>query len=215
MEGGGVLFVAWSGEGHKLSSEVQTTLHQCCVGVSRTSGLLYFFGAELGCGGGRGVMGGGVIPKQEVAPSEDGANALLRCFTHLETYEVSFNVSHVSFTVTLSESRPLVCCALWSWEGHDRPGEWKGRSRQMHPASSAAWRGTTGSGCAEKRLPTTAAVFLSETKAQGIMYSPIWEPRQTQLWPVWTWHPSEPEWCLRTLKWAPGQVPWKAQWATC
>lgn len=67
---------------------------QLCISAAsawhRTSGLLYFFGAELGCGGGGGVMGGGVIPKQEVAPSEDGADALLRCFTHLEAKESWF-----------------------------------------------------------------------------------------------------------------------------
>lgn len=34
----------------------------------------------------------------------------------------------------------------------------------MHPASSAAWRGTTGPGCAEKQLPTTAAAFRSGTE---------------------------------------------------
>lgn len=56
-----------------------------CGGGFRTSGLLYFFGAELGCGGGRRVVAGGVVPEQEVAPSEDGADALLRCLAHLET----------------------------------------------------------------------------------------------------------------------------------
>lgn len=70
--------------GYKLSSEVGSTLHQCYVSVVCTSGLLYFFGAELGCGGGRRMMGGGVILEQEVAPSEDGANTLLRRFAHLE-----------------------------------------------------------------------------------------------------------------------------------
>lgn len=114
MEGGGVLLVAWLEVwGHKPSTKgtKKKTLHQCCLGFSCTSGLLDFFGAELGCGGSRGVMGGGVVPKQEVTPSEDGANALLRCFAHLETKEVSFNVFDGSFIVAHSESKPLVCCA--------------------------------------------------------------------------------------------------------
>lgn len=46
--------------------------------------MLYFFDAELGRGRGSRMMGGGIICEQEVTPSEDGANTLLRCFTDLE-----------------------------------------------------------------------------------------------------------------------------------
>ncbi|TNN71799.1 hypothetical protein EYF80_017970 [Liparis tanakae] len=38
---------------------------------------------ELGCGGGSRVMGRGIVCKQEVTTSENGADALLRCFTDL------------------------------------------------------------------------------------------------------------------------------------
>lgn len=48
-----------------------------------TSCLLHFLHAELGCGGCSRVMGRGIVCKQEVTTSENGADALLRCFTDL------------------------------------------------------------------------------------------------------------------------------------
>lgn len=69
----------------KLSSKVQRTCWGCFAPAGvHTSGLLYFLGAELCCGGGSGVVGGAVVPEQEVAPSEDCADALLSGFTHLD-----------------------------------------------------------------------------------------------------------------------------------
>lgn len=55
--------------------------------------------------------------------------AQMPCCAALRTWRQNTSVSmrccarRVIHSLTLFESRPLVCCALWSWEGHDRPGE--------------------------------------------------------------------------------------------
>lgn len=84
-------------ENHKLLSssqwEQQKSTYRCytAVCISKvcqrpcclTSCLLHFFDAELGCGHCSRVMGWGIICKQEVATSENGANTMLCSFTNL------------------------------------------------------------------------------------------------------------------------------------
>ena len=62
-------------------------LHDKCVTflfLLLTPSLLHFFDAELGRCHGRGMMGWGVVFKQELAPSEDGAHSVLRRLADLE-----------------------------------------------------------------------------------------------------------------------------------
>lgn len=64
------------------------------------------------------MMGWGVILEQEVAPSEDGADTLLRRFAHLEWRKKQISVlnsppcSNLELVLMLSDRGPLVCCAL-------------------------------------------------------------------------------------------------------
>lgn len=61
--------------------------------VCLTSCLFHFFHAELGCGSCCRVMGRGIISKQEVATSENGADSLLCSFTDLgATMDRKWNV---------------------------------------------------------------------------------------------------------------------------
>lgn len=80
--------------------------------VALTPCVLHFFDAEFSCGHCSRVMSRGIICKQEVTPSKNGANTLLRCFTDLKgKWKYDF------FYSLVNRGSDYLCWYLWQTFG--------------------------------------------------------------------------------------------------